>query len=50
MGKSYKQNDRHFTKGGKNFNKSNKSNKSRVNFTKIKGSKTDLYDDVKGLS
>ena len=50
MGKTYKQNDRHFTKSGKNFNKPNKSNKSRVNFNKIKGNKTDVYDDLRGLS
>jgi hypothetical protein len=55
MGKSYKQNDRHFTKGGSNFTKPRKhGGDRRIKFDKIKQVirpyRDDLYDDMRGLS
>ena len=55
MGKSYKQNDRHFTKSGKHFTRPRKTGSDRrINFDKIKQVirplQDDLYDDMRGLS
>jgi hypothetical protein len=55
MGKSYKQNDRHFVKSGKTFTKPRKHGADRrINFDKIKQvirqPNEDLYDDLRGLS
>lgn len=55
MGKSYKQNDRHFVKSGKNFTKPRKHGADRrINFDKIKQVirplNDDLLEDMRGLS
>ncbi len=45
MGKSYKQNDRHFQKNGRGSSKTSK-NPKRINFDKIKNIIRDQNDDI----
>lgn len=49
MGKSYKQNDRHFIKSGKSFSKAKKLPKQNPPPKWKVDVKEDIYEDLKGL-
>lgn len=47
MGKTYKRNDRHFNKSGRNFVKPKKQNKTHFQKKWKQGDAADMYEDIR---